>query len=109
MSRQLVLAPPVSPPEAPAGGLVLRTLADHRAFELIACCAACERYVVLEHAAMAARFGWGAPLDELRRRMSCRLCRARSGSVLVSAARTRDADGTGSQARECGSGREGQE
>ena len=44
------------PPTAergPAAGLILWTLADHRRFELIACCTACERYVVLEHAALA--------------------------------------------------------
>ena len=98
MSRLLVQAPPVSPPEAPAGGLVLRTLADYRAFELIACCGACERYVVLKHVALAARFGWDAPLDALRRRMTCRLCGARTGSVLVSAARARDGDGIGTLA-----------
>ena len=44
------------PPTAergPAVGLILWTLADHRRFELIACCTACEWYVVLEHAALA--------------------------------------------------------
>ncbi|MYK89682.1 MAG: hypothetical protein F4018_15850, partial [Acidobacteria bacterium] len=46
--RQLVDAPRTVAGEAPAGGLALRTLADHRKFELTACCAACERYVVLD-------------------------------------------------------------
>ena len=73
--------------ETPAGGLVLRTLADHRRFELTACCTACERYVVLDHAALAARFGWDAPLDALRRRLACRRCGARTGSVLIGHAR----------------------
>ena len=84
------------PPTAergPAAGLILRTLADHRRFELIACCTACERYVVLEHAALAARFGWDAPLDVLCRLMTCRHCGARTGSVLISQARRPDAGG----------------
>ena len=78
------------PPTAqrgPAAGLILWTLEDHRRFELIACCTACERYVVLEHAALAARFGWDAPLDVLRRRMTCRHRGARTGSVVISQAR----------------------
>ena len=73
--------------KTPAGGLALRTLADHRRFELTAFCAACERYVVLDHAALAARFGWDAPLDALRRRLACRRCGARTGSVLIGHAR----------------------
>ncbi len=62
---------------APAGGLVLLTLADHRRFELTACCAACERCVVLDHAALAAQFGWNAPLDALRRADGQRVDRLR--------------------------------
>ena len=86
MSR-LVDAPRTVAGETPAGGLVLRTLADHRRFELTAFCAACERYVVLDHAALAARFGWDAPLDALRRRVACRCCGARTGRVLIGHAR----------------------
>ena len=90
MSRRPVSA---TAERGPAAGLVLRTLADHRPFELIACCAACDRYVVLEHAELATRFGWDAPLDVLRRRMTCRRCGARTGSVLISQARRPDARG----------------
>ena len=84
---------PATAERGPAAGLILRTLADHRRFELIACCTACERYVALEHAALAARFGWDAPLDVLRRRMTCRHRGARTGSVLISQARRPDAGG----------------
>ncbi len=90
MSREV---DPARAGDAPAGSLVLRTLTDHRPFELIACCAACERYVVLDPAALAACFGWDGPLDALRRRMMCRQCGARTGSVLISVARGRDAEG----------------
>ena len=94
MSRQHVHTPRTAAGETPAGGLVLRTLADHRRFELTACCAACERYVVLDHAALAARFGWDAPLDALRRRLACRRCGARAGSVLIGHARGPETEGT---------------
>ena len=57
VSRQVVDAPRTVAGAASAGGLVLRTLADHRRFELTACRAACERYVVLDHAALPVRFG----------------------------------------------------
>ena len=70
--------------DVPPGGVVLRTLADHRPFALIACCPDCGRHVAVEHAALAARFGWDAPLDELRRRMTCRRCGARTGRILIS-------------------------
>ena len=70
--------------DTPLGGVVLRTLADHRRFVLVACCVACGRYVALDHAALAARFGWDAPLDELRRRMTCRRCGTRTGRILIS-------------------------
>ena len=69
--------------ESTAGGLVLRTLADHRGFTLIACCGVCERHVEPEHAALAERFGWDAALDELRRRVTCRRCGRRTGRVLL--------------------------
>ena len=88
MSRQLVDAPRTAAGAAPPGGLVLRTLADHRRFELPACCEACERYVVPDLAALAVRCGWNAPLDALRRRIACRRCRARTGSVLIGCAGT---------------------
>ena len=67
----------------PPVGLVLQTLADYRGFTLTALCRSCERYVELEHAAVAGRFGWDAALDELRRRMTCRRCGTRTGHVLV--------------------------
>ena len=86
MSR-FVDAPRTVAGETPAGGLVLRTLADHRRFELTAFCAACERYVVLDPAELAARFGWDAPLDAPRRRLACRRCGARTGRVLIGHAR----------------------
>ena len=86
MSR-LVDAPRTVAGETPAGGLALRTLADHRRFELTAFCATCERYVALDHAVLAARFGWEAPLDALRRRLACRRCGARTGRVLIGHAR----------------------
>ena len=86
MSRQLLDAPRTVAGVAPAGGLVLRTLADHSRFGLTACCAACERYVVLDLAALSARFGWNAPLDALRRRPACRRSGARKGSVLIGCA-----------------------
>ena len=87
MSRQFGHGAPTGAGHAPMGAVVLRTLADHRGFELIACCTACERYVALDHAALAARFGWDAPLDALRRRVACRQCGARTGRVLLSHAR----------------------
>ena len=92
MSRQPVRVPPTGAGGDPAVGLVLRTLADHRHWELTACCAACERYVVLDHAALAVRLGWDAPLDELRRRMTCPRCGARAASVLISQPRGRDGE-----------------
>ena len=85
---------PAGVDEAP-GGVVLRTLADHRGFELTACCAACERYVVLDHAALAARFGWNVPLDAVRRRMTCRRCGVRTGCVLLSHAGREERSGAG--------------
>ncbi len=87
MNRQFRRGAPAGSGNAPVGAVVLRTLADHRGFELIACCTACERYVALDHAALEARFGWGAPLDALRRRVACRRCGARTGRVLLSHAR----------------------
>ena len=83
MSCKLGDAPRTAAGAAPPGGLVLQTLADYRRFELTACCAACERCVVLDHAALAARFGWNAPLDAPRRRLACRRCGARTGSVVI--------------------------
>ena len=68
---------------APSGGVVLTTLADHQDLDVLACCVACERYVALELAALAERFGWDAPLDELCPRLQCRRCGARTGRVLI--------------------------
>ena len=65
MSRQHVGAPRTAAGEVLAGGLVLRTLADYRRFELTARSAACQRYIVLDHAALPARLKWGPPLDML--------------------------------------------
>ena len=84
MSRQPARAPTDRRDGTPPGGVVLRTLADHRPFALIACCPACGRHVVLEHAALAARFGWDATLDALRRRMTCQRCGTRTGRILIS-------------------------
>ena len=83
MSQEAVRVPGNAAGESPHGGLVLRTLADHHSFTLIACCTVCERYVELEHAALAERFGWEAMLDELRRRVTCRRCGRRPGRVLL--------------------------
>ncbi len=47
---------------------------------------ACERYVVLDLAALAAPFGWKAPLDALRRRLTCRQCGARTSRVSIGCA-----------------------
>ena len=68
---------------APSGGVVLTTLVDHQDLDVLACCVACERYVELELTALAERFGWDAPLDELRPRLRCRRCGARTGRVLI--------------------------
>ncbi len=83
MSREAVRVQGNAAGESPHGGLVLRTLADHRRFTLIACCGVCERHVELEHAALAERFGWDATLDEMRRRVTCRRCGRRTGRVLL--------------------------
>ena len=69
--------------ESQAGGVVLRTLADHRGFTLTACCETCERYAELNDAVLAERFGWNAMLDELCRRVTCRRCGRRTGRVLL--------------------------
>ena len=55
------------------GPVVLRTLADHRAFTLRAFCQACDRSVELNHQALADRCGWDVLLQHIRRRLRCQL------------------------------------
>ena len=43
--------------------VVLRTLADHRAVTLRAFCRDCDRSVLLEHQALADRYGWDVLLE----------------------------------------------
>ncbi len=57
-----------------SGPLVLRTLADHRAFTLSAFCQACDRSVVLDKDALADRYGWDVLLEDIRRRLKCQRC-----------------------------------
>ena len=83
MSREPARASGKAAGQPMPAGLVLQTLADYRGFTLTAVCWSCERYVVLEHAALAGRFGWDATLDVLRRRVTCRRCGKRTGHVLV--------------------------
>ncbi len=56
------------------GPVVLRTLADHRAFTLSAFCQARDRSVPLDKDQLADRYGWDVPLDHIRRRLRCRRC-----------------------------------
>lgn len=83
MTRRSVGRPRAETGGAPSGGVVLTTLADHQRLDVLACCVACERYVALDLAALAEQLGWDAPLDELRPRLRCRRCGARTGRVLI--------------------------
>ena len=65
------------------GPLVLRTLADHRAFTLQAFCQACDRSVALNHQALADRCGWDVLLQDIRRRLRCDTCGRRNQRLLV--------------------------
>ena len=49
------------------GPLVLRTLADYRAFTLRAFCRACDRSVVLDQQALADQLGGDVLLEDIRR------------------------------------------
>ena len=93
VSRRLVDAPRTWPAWRPRVAACSGRWSDHRRFELTACCAACERYVLLDLAGLV-RFGWEALLDALRRRLACRRCGGRTGSVLIGYAGT----GTGRNA-----------
>ena len=53
------------------GPVVLRTLADHRAFTLSAFGQRCDRSVVLNKDALADRYGWDVLLEDVRRRLKC--------------------------------------
>ena len=83
VTRRSVGRPRAEAGGAPSGGVVLKTLADHQSLDVLAYCVACERYVALELATLAERFGWDAPLHELRPRLRCRQCGARPGRVLI--------------------------
>lgn len=83
VTRRSIGRPRAEREGAASGGVVLKTLADHQGLDVLACCVACERYVPLELAALAERLGWDAPLDELRPRLRCRRCGARTGRVLI--------------------------
>ena len=56
------------------GPVVLRTLADHRAFTLSGFCQTCNRSVVLDKDALADRYGWDVLLEDIRRRLRCQQC-----------------------------------
>ncbi len=83
VTRRSIGRPRAAAGGAASGGVVLTTLADHQGLDVLACCVACERYVPLELAALAERLGWDAPLYELRPRLRCRRCGARTGRVLI--------------------------
>ena len=63
--------------------LVLRTLADHRAFTLRAFCQACDRGVELDRQALADRDGEDVLLLDIRRRLMCEKCGRRNQRLLV--------------------------
>ncbi len=65
------------------GPLVLRTLADYRAFTLRAFCQACDRSVELDHQALADRQGRDVLIEDIRRRLKCEQCGRRSQRLLV--------------------------
>ena len=67
--------------------LVLRTLADHRAFTLRAFCQGCDRSVELNHQALADRCGWDVLLLDIRRRLRCQECGAPARALLVGMSR----------------------
>ncbi len=66
-----------------SGPVVLRTLADYQAFTLSALCQACDRSVVLDHQALADRWGWEVLLTEVRRRLRCQQRGQRPDRLLV--------------------------
>jgi len=67
----------------PGGPVVLRTLADHRAFTLRAFCPTCGRSVPLDHEALARRFGWDVLLEDIRRRLKCQRCGRPADRLMV--------------------------
>ena len=66
-----------------SGPVVLRTLADHRAFTLRAFCPTCGRSVPLDHEALARRFGWDVLLEDIRRRLKCQRCGRPADRLMV--------------------------
>ena len=65
------------------GPLVLRTLADYRAFTLRAFCQTCDRSVELDHKALADRLGRDVLVEDIRRRLKCEQCGRRSQRLLA--------------------------
>ena len=66
-----------------AGPVVLRTLADHRAFTLSAFCQTCDRSVALDKDALADRYGWDVLLEDIRRRLTCQQCGRRPERLML--------------------------
>ena len=66
-----------------SGPVVLRTLADHRAFTLSAFCQACDRSVVLDKSQLADRYGWDVRLEDIRRRLKCQQCGRPADRLMV--------------------------
>ena len=69
--------------DSQSGPVVLRTLADHRAFTLSAFCQTCDRSVALDKDALADRYGWDVLLEDIRRRLRCERCGRRPQRLLV--------------------------
>ena len=65
------------------GPVVLRTLADHRAFSLSAFCQACDRSVALDKDRLADRYGWDVLLQDIRRRLRCQEGERRAQRLFV--------------------------
>ena len=67
------------------GGMVVRTLADHQVFTLRAFCQPCDRSVVLDHQALADRWGWDVllPTKDMESRFPNRHCQVEATSGRV--------------------------
>jgi hypothetical protein len=70
-------------PRPTGGPVILRTLADYQCYTLTAVCSDCQRYTLLDHAVLAARFGWGALIPDIKRRVRCDACGKRTGGLIV--------------------------
>ena len=46
-------------------------------------CRPCDRSVLLEHQALADRWGWDVPIQDIRRRLRCDTCGRRNQRLLV--------------------------